>query len=162
VLDELMRSKLGLDTVQEEDDALVEALLLAMHAHRTDYTVFFRRLADFVPGEDNAPLRDLFWTAACLMTGPYAMRRVCNRNQTQPLRRAAMLAVNPKYILRNYLAEQAIQAAQQGDFSLIARLHDCLQRPFDEQNSMRILPQNHRLGRWKSASAAPAEPATHF
>jgi uncharacterized protein YdiU (UPF0061 family) len=36
----LMRSKLGLDTVQEEDDALVEALLLAMHAHRTDYTVF--------------------------------------------------------------------------------------------------------------------------
>ena len=130
----LMRNKLGLDTVQEEDDALVEALLLAMHAHRTDYTVFFRRLADFAPGEDNAPLRDLFLDRS--LFDDWAIRyaaRLQQETRPVPLRRAAMLAVNPKYILRNYLAEQAIQAAQQGDFSLIARLHDCLQRPFDEQ-----------------------------
>lgn len=130
----LMRSKLGLVTELEEDDALIEALLLAMHAHRTDYTVFFRLLADFVPGEDNAPLRDLFLDRSLFddWAARYAARLQLE-STPKATRRAAMLAVNPKYILRNYLAEQAIQAAQQGDFTLINRLHDCLQHPFDEQ-----------------------------
>ncbi|PXX49132.1 protein adenylyltransferase SelO [Aquitalea magnusonii] len=130
----LMRNKLGLVVEQEGDEALIEALLLALHAHHTDYTLFFRRLADFDSTTDNRALRDLFvdrslfddWAAS------YAVRL---QRETRPAaaRKLAMLAVNPKYILRNYLAEQAIQAAQQGDFSQIASLHDCLSHPFDEQ-----------------------------
>jgi uncharacterized protein YdiU (UPF0061 family) len=44
-----------------------------------------------------------------------------------------MLAINPKYILRNYLAQQAIARAEEGDFSEVETLHDLLQKPFDEQ-----------------------------
>lgn len=130
----LMRNKLGLAVATDGDEELIEALLLAMHAHRTDYTVFFRRLADFVPGEDNAPLRDLFLDRSLFddWSDRYTARLQLEA-RPQAVRQAAMRASNPKYILRNYLAEQAIQAAQQGDFSLIARLYDCLQHPFDEQ-----------------------------
>ena len=130
----LMRSKLGLATEHDDDEALIEALLLAMHAHRTDYTVLFRRLADYVPGTENAPLRDLFLDRSLFddWSARYAARLLLETRSAVE-RKLAMLAVNPKYILRNYLAEQAIQAAQQGDFSLIASLHDCLRHPFDEQ-----------------------------
>ena len=44
-----------------------------------------------------------------------------------------MQAVNPKYVLRNWVAETAIRAAQAGDFAPLLRIHACLQRPFDEQ-----------------------------
>ena len=130
----LMRNKLGLAVPDEGDDALIEALLLAMHAHQTDYTVFFRRLADFDSAGDNHALRDMFLDRS--LFDDWAARYTARLQlETRPAaeRRSAMLAVNPKYILRNYLAEQAIQAAQQGDFSQIASLHHCLQHPFDEQ-----------------------------
>ena len=47
-----------------------------------------------------------------------------------------MDAVNPKYVLRNYLAQNAITQAQQHDFSEVARLLHLLERPFDEQPQM--------------------------
>lgn len=130
----LMRKKLGLAVTVDGDEELIESLLLAMHAHQTDYTVLFRRLADFVAGEDNAQLRDLFLDRSLFddWAQRYAARLLLESRPTAA-RQAAMQASNPKYILRNYLAEQAIQAAQHGDFSQIASLHDCLQRPFDEQ-----------------------------
>ena len=130
----LMRNKLGLAVPVDGDEELVESLLLAMHAHQTDYTVFFRRLADFAAGEDNANLRDLFLDRS--LFDEWAKRyaaRLLLESRPAAARQEAMQASNPKYILRNYLAEQAIQAAQQGDFSQISSLHDCLQSPFDEQ-----------------------------
>jgi uncharacterized protein YdiU (UPF0061 family) len=48
-------------------------------------------------------------------------------------RKTRMNAVNPKYILRNYLAQNAIEAAQSGDNSKVQRLFEVLQKPFDEQ-----------------------------
>jgi uncharacterized protein YdiU (UPF0061 family) len=48
-------------------------------------------------------------------------------------RQAAMLAANPKYVLRNWLAEAAIRKAKEGDFSEVQRLLTCLRRPYDEQ-----------------------------
>ena len=54
-------------------------------------------------------------------------------NVVRESRRRQMLAVNPKYILRNYLAQQAIERAEAGDFREVESLHDLLQKPFDEQ-----------------------------
>jgi serine/tyrosine/threonine adenylyltransferase len=48
-------------------------------------------------------------------------------------RRERMNRVNPKYVLRNYLAQQAIDALEQGDASFMARLMAVLERPYDEQ-----------------------------
>ena len=48
-------------------------------------------------------------------------------------RQARMQAVNPKYILRNYLAQQAIEAAEQGDYAPVRELHQVLSQPFAEQ-----------------------------
>ena len=51
-------------------------------------------------------------------------------------RTAAMKKVNPKYVLRNYMAQLAIDAAEEGDNSLVAELYDLLLKPYDEQPSM--------------------------
>jgi uncharacterized protein YdiU (UPF0061 family) len=50
-----------------------------------------------------------------------------------PARQAAMRAANPRYVLRNWLAEAAIRQARQGDYTEVERLLRCLRRPFDEQ-----------------------------
>lgn len=51
-------------------------------------------------------------------------------------RKAAMNAVNPKYILRNYLCQSAIDAAEQGDYSELRRLLKVMQHPYDDQKGM--------------------------
>ncbi|MGH8595351.1 MAG: hypothetical protein ACREXT_01685, partial [Gammaproteobacteria bacterium] len=59
--------------------------------------------------------------------------RLARDVQDGDTRRAAMNRVNPKYVLRNYLAQLAIDQAEQGDNSLTLELLDCLRRPYDEQ-----------------------------
>ena len=61
------------------------------------------------------------------------MRRVCKDNTSHETRRRRMNAVNPKYVLRNYLAQLAIDKAEQGDFSLVDELLELLRHPYDEQ-----------------------------
>lgn len=51
-------------------------------------------------------------------------------------RKASMNAVNPKYVLRNYLCQSAIDAAEQGDFGEVQRVLKVMERPFDEQPGM--------------------------
>lgn len=51
-------------------------------------------------------------------------------------RKVAMNSVNPKYILRNYLCQGAIDAAEQGDYEEVCRLLKVMEHPFDEQQEM--------------------------
>lgn len=131
------RAKLGLLEAREEDPALVEALLDQMHASRADFTIFFRRLAHFdrSPNADNAPLRDLLVDRAAFAAWSARYRaRLDAESSDDAARRARMDAVNPKFVLRNHLAEVAIRRATEArDFDEIARLRDVLARPFDEQ-----------------------------
>ena len=131
-----MRAKLGLATVREGDRELVDDLLRRMAADKADFTITFRRLAQFdsTPGAANTALRDLFIDRAAFdaWAQRYAQRLLAeNSDATQ--RTLQMNRVNPKFVLRNHLAEVAIRDAQHGDFSEVQRLLKVLARPYDEQ-----------------------------
>jgi uncharacterized protein YdiU (UPF0061 family) len=129
-------AKLGLDTPQDGDGELIDDLLRLMATARADFTITFRRLCDFDSSATatNDPVRDLFVDRAAFdaWAARYAAR--LRRNAIPDAGRSLrMRGVNPRYVLRNHLAEAAIRAAEGGDFSETERLRAILQRPFDEQ-----------------------------
>ena len=131
------RAKLGLKGLEDEDQSLLNDLLRIMAADKLDYTILFRRLCDFSSAEQagNIHLRDLFLQREAF--DAWAKRyqlRLDKQNDDDASRCIEMKKVNPKYILRNYMAEIAIRKAEQEkDFSGIDRLFKLLQSPFDEQ-----------------------------
>mmetsp|Transcript_6586 Transcript_6586/g.27215 ORF Transcript_6586/g.27215 Transcript_6586/m.27215 type:complete len:346 (+) Transcript_6586:2-1039(+) len=129
-----LRAKLGLAGEDDGDQALVDELLRLMAASRADFTLSFRRLSRAL--SDPEPLRDLFIDRDAL--DAWLARW---RPRTAPDGEARMLAVNPAVVLRNHLAEGAIRAAEQGDFSETERLLKVLGRPFDEP----VLPSDAAL-----------------
>ena len=134
----LMQAKLGLREPRETDGELVERLLALLAEGGTDYTIFFRQLADFAPGSDNRDLRDMVLDREGFdaWARDYA-DRLQGEGLPQAGRAAAMRTVNPKYVLRNYMAEIAIAKAVTGrDYSEIATLRELLARPFDEHPGM--------------------------
>ena len=133
----LMRAKLGLGATRPEDQKLCNHLLEIMATNRVDYTRLFRALAQFrqEPGHVNPPLRDMFIdrTAFDVWADQYR-RRLAAENSDDLARGRLMNRTNPKYILRNYLAETAIRQAQsQQDYSGIEQLLALLKHPYDEQ-----------------------------
>lgn len=133
---ERMAAKFGLPPGSETASLVMDALQLMAQNH-VDYTIFLRRLCDFdsSTGAANAPLRDLFLDRAAF--DAWAARYAAALRQqgsNDAERAAAMRAVNPKYLLRNHLAEIAIRrAADDRDYSEVNRLHALLMHPFDEQ-----------------------------
>jgi len=121
---ELMRRRLGWADAQRGDGDLIEQLLQLMQDSGSDFTLCLRLLA-----EDSTALRDHFvdrdafdrWHAEHLH------RRGGNAEQAEALQ------ANPIYLLRNYLAQNAIAAAEQGDFTEVRKLHDLLTTPFTRQ-----------------------------
>lgn len=132
----LMRAKLGLQAAEPDDAGLIDGLYTLLQANHPDFTVFFRRLGQLRvddPATD-APLRDMFIDRDGFDAWAEKYRqRLRRENSEDASRRRAMDAVNPKFVLRNYLAQQAIEKAQNKDFSEVAKLLSVLERPFDEQ-----------------------------
>jgi uncharacterized protein YdiU (UPF0061 family) len=137
---ERMTAKLGLEAKHDEDDELVRELLALMHESRTDYTIFFRRLARFDDGDrlPAPPLRDFFVDRERFDAWAQRYReRLAWESSDAQRRRQRMNRVNPKYVLRNHLAEVAIRKARdERDYGEIERLRRLLARPFDEQPEM--------------------------
>jgi uncharacterized protein YdiU (UPF0061 family) len=134
-----MRAKLGLREARDGDAQLGARLLELMAAGGTDYTRLFRDLADLgIDGGAPEPvLRDRFLDRKAFDAWAADYRaRLRAEHSEDAARRAAMRAVNPRYILRNYLAQQAISRAEEGDYSEIERLLGLLARPYDEQPEM--------------------------
>jgi protein adenylyltransferase len=131
-----MRAKLGLASPREDDRTLVDDLLRRMAEDRADYTITFRRLADFRSdaGARNDALRDLFLDREAFdaWAARYA-ERLRAEGSVDAERGVRMRRVNPKYVLRNHLAEVAIRRARAGDYGEVQRLARVLERPFDEQ-----------------------------
>lgn len=132
----LWHAKLGLTTTQDGDEALVERLLGALAANRVDFTLFFRRLSDLAVDDasGDATLRDLFIDRGAFdaWAADYR-RRLRAEGSVDADRKRSMDRINPKYVLRNYLAQVAIDKAEQKDFSEVRRLLQILQAPHDEQ-----------------------------
>ena len=132
----LMRKKIGLETVDNADQQLVESILNLMADDKVDYTIFFRRLSDFdsTDSGNNQAIRDIFMQRNLFDLWSEKYQQRLNQEQDNDKQRAVkMKQVNPKYILRNYLAEVAIKKAEENDYSEIERLFNLLQNPFDEQ-----------------------------
>jgi uncharacterized protein YdiU (UPF0061 family) len=134
----LMRRKLGLATALDEDQALVQQLLHLLAAEGQDYGTFFRRLAEIQKDESTPQLRDDFVDRQAFDNWFKLYRgRLLKEQQPDSQRLQAMHAINPKYILRNYLAQQAIDAAvNHDDFSEVDKLLALVQSPFDEHPGM--------------------------
>ncbi len=128
-----MRKKLGLECEEKADFDLIMDTFSLLQRHQTDYTRFFRALSN-LHSQGQAAVRDLFvdQEAADTWLAHYE-QRLQRETRTPDEREAAMRGVNPKYVLRNYLAQQVIQEAWNGDYEPMKALLKVLARPFDEQ-----------------------------
>ncbi len=148
---QMMADKLGIvDFDPELDQSLIEGLLELLVRAETDMTLFFRGLADVDTAcatiDDDelvAPLLGAYYVADQFNGDHRAdtiawlcryRERIAAGGQPDVERRRAMNSVNPKYVLRNYLAQLAIDDADQGDFALTNELLDVLRNPYDEQS----------------------------
>lgn len=131
---DLMRRKLGLSSKQENDRLLLSELLSIMQMDKSDYTNTWRLLSSIKLGSEDSRFIDHFINRdlASVWLEKYKKRVLLDKNSEQQ-RSALMKASNPKYILRNYLAQEAIEAAEQGDPSKLETLFEVLKKPFDEQ-----------------------------
>ena len=133
---QLLHAKLGLQTSTADDQLLLDGLFAILQDNHVDYTLFFRRLGNLCAADNraDAPLRDLLIERPAFDAWAEQYRlRLQQENSDDARRKRAMDATNPKYILRNYLAQVAIEKAERKDFSEIATLLQVLQQPFDEQ-----------------------------
>lgn len=146
----MMAGKLGLSLFDPAtDDELIAELLIILQLVETDMSIFYRRLANLVMDVElsndviMAPLMDAYYvpeqltadykSRLCLWLKSY-IKRVQKDGAQDEIRRETMNAVNPKYVLRNYLAQLAIDKAEQGDFAMVNELLELLRRPYDEQS----------------------------
>ncbi|AJP57760.1 hypothetical protein UC34_13775 [Pandoraea vervacti] len=135
-IDLRMRAKLGLRESHADDETLINRLFRLMHEGRVDFTHLFRTLATLKMDDPqaDAPLRDMFIDRPGFDAWAVDYRaRLRYEASTDAKRAIAMRLVNPKYILRNHLAEVAIRRANEKDFSEVETLLKVLSHPYDEQ-----------------------------
>ena len=140
----MMRSKLGLTTSQEEDVFQIRHLLDLMERHRIDYTLFFRSLSQInaknVGTETSEILiRETSYLGASILEPKmtdwhswlaWYTGRLQAENSVDAERILAMNAVNPRFVLRNYMVQLAIEAAEKGDYSKIDSLYQFSKTPY--------------------------------
>ena len=104
-----------------------------MTKENSDYTRTFRQLSAVEQQQSRSPLRDEFIDREAFDSWYNVYRqRLLQDEQSDEQRQQAMKQANPALVLRNYLAQQAIEQAEQDDVSVLARLHHALLQPFDD------------------------------
>jgi uncharacterized protein YdiU (UPF0061 family) len=138
----MMSEKLGLNAPSPNDQDWVAELFDLMGESQADFTLFFRALSNWngesqlmaavTPTFYRAELTTELFARWTLWIEQYSVRLKQDARPTRE-RLIQMKSVNPKYVLRNYLAQNAIQAAEKGDYTLVTRLLRVLENPYDEQ-----------------------------
>lgn len=139
-----MRQKLGLTIADDTDTTLFSDLFQLLNQYQTDYTLFFRMLSHIAINElphSSNQFTDLFQCTSTLKTWLLRYHQRVIIEPSDKHRLTIMQQHNPKYILRNYLAQQAIEDAEQGNYQLIGQLLTVLAHPFDEHKNAEILAQ---------------------
>lgn len=135
----MMAAKLGFTQFKDGDEKLFERLETLLAQVETDMTIFYRCLANESPTLDT--LKPAYYQANLPAEYIESMQhwlhdysaRLSNDQRSMAERETAMNMVNPKYVFRNYLAQQAIDKAEQGDYSMVNELLDVFRKPYDEQ-----------------------------
>jgi len=128
---EVMRKKLGLETEQDGDDELISNLVGALQDAYIDHTNFFRTLSHY-DGE-RMPLFELAMNPVVIEEWLNLYDARLEKESTiVEERQQEMLRVNPKYVLKNYMLDEAIALAKGGNFSKVEELLFLAQNPFDE------------------------------
>ena len=128
-----MAAKLGFSETSAPIEALSTEILQSMAADRVDYSIFWRTLSHWAKRGAMADpsVKDLFINTAAPNDWLPKFTALIEQNKST-WSSALMLSSNPKYVLRNHLGEQAIQAAKGKDFAPVSDLLQVLERPFDE------------------------------
>lgn len=157
---EMMRKKTGLIDPVPGDHQLIDDLWKELPDWNVDMTRFFRRIGEFLDnrgdsnelGLDSAvpqlaeALKGSFYGSAVDTVGKMNswLERYWKRIERCDYKRIStvMNSVNPKYVLRNYLAQLAIDRATEGDYQMIERLLKVLENPYSQQDGCEDLDQN--------------------
>ena len=143
---QMMCTKIGIQNPKTSDESIVNQLLVTLRETETDMTIFYRLLATiskndtaeealdkinfafYIPEtvKDSVKESWLYWFTIYL-------ERLQEETISDKERTAKMNLVNPKYVLRNYMAQLAIEAADEGDYSVLEELYEMLKKPYDEQ-----------------------------
>jgi uncharacterized protein YdiU (UPF0061 family) len=143
----MMLSKLGLQSDTEETATLINNLRGILQANETDMTIFYRNLAN-ISKDESKPSEHLKKISAAFYQ-PHEIEDqtkmrwhnwlskytelLQNETVSDEARKEQMNQVNPKYVLRNYMSQLAIDKADKGDYTLINELHEVLKKPYAEQ-----------------------------
>tara|TARA_A100001015_G_scaffold175660_1_gene195404 strand:+ start:2681 stop:4147 length:1467 start_codon:yes stop_codon:yes gene_type:complete len=133
----LMAEKLGLEHISSKKLKTIERLLELLTINKIDYCIFFRSLCGYKLEGENTFIRDMFLHSKDFDKWSYEYNKLLKHETVcEEMRHKKMLKVNPKYTLRNHMAQEAIILAESGDFSLVTDLLHLLQNPYDEHPSM--------------------------
>lgn len=149
----MMAQKLGFKEYKESDQSLISALIHLLTTVETDMTLFFRALSEI---DHNCKYEELptclkgsyydedlssdYIDKCCAWINSYIER--CKEDQiTVEDRASSMNQVNPKYVLRNYLSQLAIDKANEDDYTMIHELLEVLKKPYDEQDGKEFYAQ---------------------
>ncbi|KAG8504703.1 Protein adenylyltransferase SelO, mitochondrial, partial [Galemys pyrenaicus] len=138
---ELFKVKLGLLGESKDDDDLIAFLLHLMEKTEADFTMTFRQLSEITQSQlQELHIPQQFWALKMISkhelfpawVSQYLLRLKSNMNDSDSERRRRMATVNPRYVLKNWMAESAVQKAERNDFSEVHLLQQVLQHPFQK------------------------------
>ncbi|XP_067870022.1 protein adenylyltransferase SelO-like isoform X2 [Heterodontus francisci] len=157
LLMELFKAKLGLFGHDNDDDYLIAYLLKLMEYTRADFTMTFRQLSEITQQQLEAnSISEEYWALQDLArhkkfshwVNLYLSRLNRNTVDSDEARRTRMKSANPRYILRNWMAESAIRKTERNDFSEVHLLQKILQHPFNKQTDAEEAGYSSRPPPW--------------